>query len=124
MRFPEAPRRRPRETVVPMINVVFLLLIFFLMTAQIAPAPPLDLTLPEGTREQAAEAETALYIAADGTVALAGAEGDPWAALAADPPAALTLRADAALEAAEAARILARLAALGIDEVQLAVRPR
>ncbi|MGR3522560.1 MAG: biopolymer transporter ExbD, partial [Paracoccus sp. (in: a-proteobacteria)] len=30
-----------------MINVVFLLLIFFLLTAQIAPAPPFDVTPPD-----------------------------------------------------------------------------
>ena len=37
----DMPKRRPRgESIIPMINVVFLLLIFFLLTAQIAPADP------------------------------------------------------------------------------------
>ncbi|WP_322867174.1 biopolymer transporter ExbD [Aquicoccus sp. G2-2] len=35
------PVRRPRgEAILPMINVVFLLLIFFLMTAELAPPEP------------------------------------------------------------------------------------
>ncbi|MEM1152412.1 MAG: biopolymer transporter ExbD, partial [Pseudomonadota bacterium] len=37
MRLRAPDRKRRAENYVPMINVVFLLLIFFLMTAQIAP---------------------------------------------------------------------------------------
>ena len=36
MNLGQSTRRPARESVVPMINVVFLLLIFFLMSAQIA----------------------------------------------------------------------------------------
>lgn len=45
------PKRRPRaESIVPMINVVFLLLIFFLMTAQIAPPDPFEVAPPNCAR--------------------------------------------------------------------------
>lgn len=49
----DLPQRRSRpESVVPMINIVFLLLIFFLMTAQIAPPPrsKLPRRLPKSKR--------------------------------------------------------------------------
>ena len=52
MRFapPGARPRRPRESAVPMINIVFLLLIFFLMTATIAPPAPFAVTPPAAER--------------------------------------------------------------------------
>ena len=37
---PDAARAPTRDSTVPMINIVFLLLIFFLITAQIAPPAP------------------------------------------------------------------------------------
>ena len=46
MRFASPPRRSPPESVVPMINVVFLLLIFFLISAQISPPDPFETRLP------------------------------------------------------------------------------
>ena len=44
---PRRPARPARENIVPMINVVFLLLVFFVMTAQIAPPDPFDIAPPE-----------------------------------------------------------------------------
>ena len=50
MEFAPASRpHTPRESVVPMINVVFLLLIFFLMTAQITAPTPVEVTPPSVT---------------------------------------------------------------------------
>jgi len=40
MEFARPRHRRPLEPIVPMINVVFLLLIFFLMSAQIRTPRP------------------------------------------------------------------------------------
>ncbi len=125
MRFPAPTRRQPRESIVPMINVVFLLLIFFLMTAQIAPPDPFDLTLPQSAAQDEPVGNAVLYVAADGTPALNGQTGDAaWAALAAlAPDTALTLRADRALPGADLARLMQRLAGLGLRDVELAVQP-
>jgi len=124
MRFSRPPRRARSEGVVPMINVVFLLLIFFLMTAEIAPPPPFELALPEAESEGATGAEATLTLAA-GRVNYGGAEGPAaWAALASDAPRRLVVRADATMPAAELAAALSRLAALGVAETELAVRPR
>ena len=122
MQFSPPRRRRPAEPIVPMINVVFLLLIFFLMSAQIAPPAPFDLTLPEGTDgERAAPADT-LYMDAEGRLAFNAARGDavPGALAARDAPdAPLQIRADAGLEARTLARLLPQLAAHGVAEVEI-----
>ena len=124
MRFPRAARRRRAEAVVPMINVVFLLLIFFLMTAVIEPPAPFDLDLPAGAQEEREAGEAVLFVSAGGVVGFDGALGEAaWGRLSEVGSAeAVTVRADAALPAAEAARVLARLGAMGLPEVQLMVR--
>jgi biopolymer transport protein ExbD len=122
MRFAPPARRDPRETVVPMINVVFLLLIFLLLSATLSPAPPLDVALPEADAAAASDpGEAVLHVAADGTLALGALRGE--AALAALPPGArVELRADARLPAAALAALLPRLA--GAGEVVLVTVPR
>ena len=122
MRFAPAQRRRPvREAVVPMINVVFLLLIFFLMSAVIAAPPPLDVTLPGSPQGAGQAGAGALTIGADGTLAFGDLRGDAAlsAAVAASGGDAVELRADAGLEATRLARILAQLAAAGVEETRL-----
>lgn len=120
------PERKPLpESIVPMINVVFLLLVFFLMTATIAPPDPFEVALPESRSEEPSETDLALYLSADGQLSWDGVEGE--AALlalaesgrgrdAGDP---LIIRADRELPGVEIARLLARLAALGITASKL-----
>ena len=117
MQFARPKRRQPREAIVPMINVVFLLLIFFLMTATIAPPDPLDVSPPLAASDPAERAQ-ALVVSADGTLAFGTARGQAAivAALSVGP---LTIRADAGLPGAELAGILARLADLGAGQVQI-----
>ncbi|CUH67337.1 protein TolR [Thalassovita gelatinovora] len=124
MQFKRPSRRRTTESVVPMINVVFLLLIFFMMSARIAPAPPFDLTLPTAVQNAALEEDRALYLSADGAVGFQGLLGaKAWAALGVlDKTQELTVRADADLPAPMLAAVLAKLAAMGISSASLALR--
>lgn len=121
MRFRTAPhRRRPREAVVPMINVVFLLLIFFLMSASITPAPPFDLQLPEGGDGTEAGQADALYIDAGGLVAFGTLRGEAALAEAAEALAQpIDIRADRRVLAFEIARVLGHLRALGVSRTRL-----
>ena len=106
-----------------MINMVFLLLIFFLMAARIAPPPPFDITLPSAAGETPLGEGAILFAAADGTLSFAGQSGvASLAALKAQAPERLSLRADAAFPAPELAALLADLAALGVTSVDLAIR--
>jgi biopolymer transport protein ExbD len=122
MRFAGSPRRPRGESIVPMINVVFLLLIFFLMTAQIAPPEPFAVELPDAEAEGAAGRGDVLHVSGNGEFAYRDARGAAvLAALAGrgDPDAALLIRADAGLDATVLAELVPRLAALGVREAKL-----
>lgn len=123
MDFATAPKRRPTEAILPMINVVFLLLIFFLMTAQIAPRAPFAVTPPDAPAEGAPQGEGVLFAGSDGALFYNGLQGDAlWAELSArtsDTP--LILRADTALDGPGFAALLTRLGAMGITSVELVV---
>lgn len=113
------------EPIVPMINVVFLLLIFFLMSAEIAPPDPFDMQLPTSASAMAAEPGVTLFLSTAGDVAygpLRGAEALRAAVTDAGPEGALNLRADAQAPAARLAALLGDLARLGATEVVLLAR--
>lgn len=113
-------RKPPRESVVPMINVVFLLLIFFLMSAQIAPPDPVEITPPVAVSEAPLpESAHVVWLDAAGVLHFDGLTDEAALAQLADTPAALTLRADAALPAAEFARVLRVLGEAGLHDVTL-----
>jgi biopolymer transport protein ExbD len=111
-RAPE-PSRRP-EAVLPMVNLVFLLLIFFLMVATIAPPRPVPVALPETAAADPAEpAERRVFLDASGAV-----HGDAGAV---DGPVTgpVTVHAD---RDAPARRLAELLRALGPEaEVRLVV---
>jgi biopolymer transport protein ExbD len=66
----EPVRRRPDiEPVLPLINVVFLLLIFFMVAGQLAPSMPADLTPPaSAVAEQDNREPIELVVEIDGTL--------------------------------------------------------
>lgn len=148
------PSRRPGESILPMINVVFLLLIFFLISARLTPPEPFPVTPPDSVAEGKTEGEIVLFLAADGrlgfreteSVVLGAAESggatmsdDPvLTALAAEVellcaersceiPAdrpPLQLRADTAVPATRLAQLMPVLGALGVARVDLLVVPQ
>lgn len=120
----DMPPRRPRgESIIPMINVVFLLLIFFLLTAQIAPSTPFPLTPPDSASDIEAEARDVLFLSADGELAWNDARDEAvWPAIAAretDGP--IEIRADAATPAATLAAHLKTLRELSDGGARLVV---
>lgn len=121
IRLKSPPRARP-DSVVPMINVAFLLLVFFLMTAVIAPPDPVEVTPPLAGAEAADPVSATLVVTADGTLALGELRGE--AVFLAVPAGRLRIRADAGLDGAELARLIARLAAAGATQVDLVTLPR
>ncbi|MFN4156414.1 MAG: ExbD/TolR family protein [Paracoccaceae bacterium] len=132
MDFSDHPRRKPAENLLPMINVVFLLLIFFLMSARLTPPEPFPVTPPAAQTEAEAQGEFALFIAADGQLGyrdslgdaalariMASREGHCAAADCVAAPPRLTLRADTALPATALAGLLPKLSALGFASIEL-----
>lgn len=139
MDFAPLPRRRPDATLLPMINVVFLLLVFFLISARLVPPEPFALTPPEAGNLSViageAEGEFTLHLSEDGDFGYRDDRGD--AALAAiavvrdahcgrvdcgTTPPRLMLRADAGLAASRLAALLPRLAGLQFGSVALVTR--
>ncbi|MEL7153477.1 MAG: biopolymer transporter ExbD [Pseudomonadota bacterium] len=125
MDLTEPPRKPRGESIVPMINVVFLLLIFFLMTATIAPPEPFEVNPPTSKADAPAEANQPLFVSAEGALSWGEVTGDPvFAAIAAaglgtTPDSLLIIRADKALPGGEVARLLKQLASVGIARSQL-----
>lgn len=113
------------EPIVPMINVVFLLLIFFLMSAEIVPPDPFDMQLPTSASATAADPGVTVFLSVTGDVAygaLRGPDALRAAITDAGPDGALNLRADAQAPAAQLAVLLGDLARLGATEVVVLAR--
>ncbi|MFZ3033935.1 MAG: biopolymer transporter ExbD [Parvibaculum sp.] len=67
--FDEPRRRPPYETMVPLINVVFLLLIFFLLAGTMEPSEPVNVNLPAGQiSDKNSRVPATLYLEKDGFV--------------------------------------------------------
>lgn len=119
------PIRQPKaESIVPMINVVFLLLIFFLMTSEISAPDPFEITQPTTAIGAEPKAEIVLYAAKTGQLQFLESKGEAvFATLsqAAAKDVIVQLRADAGLEAVKVAAILSKLTAAGFESVELVV---
>ncbi|WP_304619446.1 biopolymer transporter ExbD [Paracoccus sediminilitoris] len=118
------PRRRPRgESIIPMINVVFLLLIFFLLTAQISPSTPFPVTPPDSRSDLRTQAQDVLYVSATGELAWNESRGeDVWPLIAARTDTRpVQIRADAATPAVSLAAHLKQLRQVTDAGAQLVV---
>lgn len=126
MDFSEPPRPPRAESIVPMINVVFLLLIFFLMTSNLVRPEPFEVTPPTAATDTEPQEEVVLFVDKSGRMSFDGAEDtaavQALAGLQAQQP-VVQLRADAELEARVLAGLLRDLATAGLVRVDLVVAP-
>lgn len=105
----------------------FLLLIFFLMTAQLRPPEPFEGERPVASMAQLPDAEPVLYIGQDGTLQFQDISGEAvYSALAglAGAHPALQVRTDARLDADRLALAMKLLAAIGHSRIELVVQVR
>jgi len=135
MNFSGPPRKPPAENLLPMINVVFLLLIFFLISARLTPPEPLPVDPPVANTEAEATGNFTLYLGADGMIGYRDSRDD--AAIAelasvrneycavvdcvATPP-LLSLRADGTLPARLLAGVMPKLQAQGFANIELVAK--
>jgi biopolymer transport protein ExbD len=110
----------------PMINVVFLLLIFFMLLANVSVYVPFPVEPPDAARSASDRTGFTIAIAADGRVALNGHEVEDGALAASlpqprggDTPGPVWLKADKAAEADRVIAVMERLRAAGVTEVRL-----
>lgn len=137
MDFSDPPRPARSENLLPMINVVFLLLIFFLIAARLAGPEPFPVTVPEAESDMLAEDGFTLWLGPGGEAGFADAPGDEavealaaaraahcaTADCVAEPP-VLLLRADADAPAAALAALMPALGAMGFARVGMVTLPR
>lgn len=131
MRF-EPPRpRNEDERVLPLINVVFLLLIFFMLAGRLSASDPFQVEPPRSSAESPTEAqETVVLVAPDGRLALDGQVLDEPALsqavaerLRSDPATQVRLKADGRADAAEVVRIMELLRDAGVERLKLLTVP-
>ncbi len=115
------------DPILPMINVVFLLLIFFMLAGALHAIDVLDVEPPRSDSElPRAELESAVLIGADGRLAMGETEVDALALqlrvqdlLAARPDSVIRLKADGEVAAARVVEVMELLAAVGAERVML-----
>ena len=124
MEFPSRRRAPSRENVVPLINVVFLLLIFFMLTATLRPAELATVALPidDAPSRNNSSGWPVLRVGSEGELALEGREIDREALAAVGPR--LELRADANVPARVLLPLLDALDRAGVEEVEVVTRAR
>ncbi|HSH44121.1 MAG TPA: biopolymer transporter ExbD [Arenicellales bacterium] len=131
MRF-EPPRpRNDEERVLPLINVVFLLLIFFMLAGRIAATDPFRVEPPNSTSEGTVQVrKMILLIGADGRLALDGevmaapALRDRIQSVVADEGnPGLLLKADGGAEATRVVGVMELLREAGLERVELLTVP-
>lgn len=127
MRF-ESPRpRNEEERILPLINVVFLLLIFFMLAGRLVAADPFEIAPPRSASEGPVETRDLLVlVGADGRLALDGAVLDEPALKAAVAErmagyaeARVRLKADANAAATDVVTVMELLRTAGVERVTL-----
>ena len=118
-------RRRLAETesVVPLINIVFLLLIFFMVAGELAAPTPFPLEPPQSSSDLASKTrDTELFVSSGGKLSLDGTdvtEATLVSALGSTPPEQVRIAADGQVEARLVGRLLAKLKAAGVKRAYL-----
>lgn len=131
MRFPEPRRREQGENVIPLINIVFLLLIFFMLAGALAPTDPFTVEPPEtrGGLEVGDPERRVIALAADGRLAFEGepVEVDALVELvgraADDEEEPIRLKADADVSAERVLDLMDLLRDAGLERLILLTNP-
>ncbi|MGI9507174.1 MAG: ExbD/TolR family protein [Geminicoccaceae bacterium] len=129
---PAGRRKREDDRVLPLINVVFLLLIFFMLAGGFTAKDPFDLDPPVSISETFDDPDLMIVqfgkngdIAIDGeVVAMGDLDRIVRKRLATDPTGSVQIRAHAAASAADVVELVARLGDAGIDDLKLMTAAR
>lgn len=127
MKFrPQTRRRRGDEELTPLINVVFLLLIFVVLAGEVIETAPFAVTPPDADITSVVPAEmTSVYLGPTGNIFVAGKvypPGDFVGVLAALPtaiPTKVVVEADRSVDAASALALVEQLHKAGVTQIKL-----
>jgi len=117
------------ENLVPLINIVFLILIFFLVASTIRPFSDREITLAESHATAGAGAlQRAILMRKDGTLVVSGREVPPEALPGIftqwhdEPDRAVTIVADQGADARRVAELVTAASSAGLRSVRLLTR--
>lgn len=127
MKFGRKHRRSEEERVLPLINVVFLLLIFFMIAGKLTTTDPFDVAPPTSTaNEQPAEHDLIIHVSAKNELAL---EGEPTTIESlttaiinikeTDEQVTVRLKADANVNSNNVIELMEALREVGIEKLHL-----
>lgn len=128
MKLPRPQRQRDHEThLIPLINIVFLLLIFFMLTAKLTQPEPFEVEPPVSASTQPVELqELIVLIGADGRLAVGeqtvdeeGLRASISAHLAEQQETRIKLKADARVEAERLLSVMEILRQAGVERLIL-----
>lgn len=131
MHFQSPRPRNDEERILPLINVVFLLLIFFMLAGRLAASDPFEIAPPKSQSEGPAERQELLVlVGADGRLALGNEvmEAEALKAAVADrmqsaEGVAVRLKADSNAAAIEVVAVMELLRDAGVEKLKLLTVP-
>ncbi|MQM38723.1 hypothetical protein KBTX_02742 [wastewater metagenome] len=122
MQLPRPSPRRRGDDLLPLINIIFLLLVFFMVAGTMTPPETFPVRPPDTEAGASADSETDLLVGPAGELAWRGERVSLDGLderLGAEPPVRVVIRADAAVASRELMPVLARLRAAGVKRVTL-----
>ena len=131
MRFDPPRPKSDEERILPLVNVVFLLLIFFMIAGRLAATDPFQVSPPQSTSEGQPESQELLVlVGADGRLALDGEVLDESAfssalsdRLAANESTRVRLKADGQAQTAQIIAVMELLRDAGVERLKLLTVP-
>ena len=128
MQFERSTSKAGEERVLPLINVVFLLLIFFLLAGRLAATDPFPVEAPHSlSGERIGGHDMVVHVGADGRLAFDGATLDEAGLRSAvaqrATSGAVRLKADGRVEARRVIAVMEILREAGIERLELLTIP-
>ena len=125
MRIFVYPRRVAKESIIPMVNVIFILLIFFLMTSSFIIPDPFEIEKPYADSSNKITTEERLYLSKTGKIVISNLDNeDAWLYLEKKTPKKLLLVTDGQFPAKDMLDISEKLKELGVIEINLLTNQR
>ena len=122
MNFSKTSYVSEKENIVPMINIVFLLLIFFLITSSFAPRPGEIIDRPFGLSDSDAKDPNYLFITSSAEIMYLGQSGESaWDIIKKNKPGSLIIEADRNLAAQKFISLTNKLNSMNITQLEMIV---
>ena len=128
IRVPRNESRRQPENTIALINVVFLMLIFFLIAGTLAPSPDREVDLVSLADMEAAGPPDMLFVRRDGSTTWGGEPVSPleaqakWMQTGNGAPRPFRVAVDRELPALRLLEVIGEIRAAGIEDIVLVTR--